>query len=144
MVPQPYDLARTSMEKRSYLSTCSYYHSSIRNSQIPEKSWRGCGTFHCHCHLWRRLCGERRSYTGIFQGSDIGRLSYAEFAVGKLSRWLPLTPSECQKEGMNNYVMTQVERNIRAAKKRKELRKVGGKLELFLGQGRLTAGSEAG
>lgn len=45
---------------------------------------------------------------------------------------------------MNNYVMTQVERNIRAAKKRKELRKVGGKLELFLGQGRLTAGSEAG
>lgn len=37
--------------------------------------------------------------------------------------------------------MTQVERNITAAKKRKEL---GGKLELFLGQGRLTAGSEAG
>lgn len=39
--------------------------------------------------------------------------------------------------------MTQVESNITAAKKRKELR-VGGKLELFLGQGRLTAGSEAG
>lgn len=44
---------------------------------------------------------------------------------------------------MTDSVTPQVERNITAAKTRKELR-VGGKVELFLGQGHLTAGTKTG
>lgn len=58
-----------------------------------------------------------------------------------LQDFLCLHQNVWQKERVTDSITTQVERNITAAKTRKE---VGGKVELFLGQGHLTAGTKTG